>query len=95
MKTAMHPASKGTRSEPVKVREIVAACFATHGADNAKRADERDRINRRVEQGRGKTFAIAGDKPDQCVTRMCDGRVGKQSAYVRLRKRHEVANHDR
>jgi hypothetical protein len=52
------------RNEAGKVREIVAAGFATHYADNAERADERDRINGRVEQGRGKACAIAGDEPD-------------------------------
>jgi hypothetical protein len=65
IKTAMHPASNGEReSEAGKIREIVAAGFAPHDADNAKRADERDRINRRVEQGGGKAFAVAGDEPN-------------------------------
>src|SRR5262245_2089228 len=84
-----------TRSEARKVREIIAASFALHYANNAKRADERDRINGGVEQGRRKSCAVTGDEPNQCVTSVCDRGVGEQSAYTRLRQRDEIPNYDR
>ena len=92
----MHPASNGERARsPAKFGKIVAAGFAPHQRDDTESADEREGIDRGVEEGRGKSVAPARDQSEQGVTGMRDGGVGEQAADIRLRERDEIANDDR
>src|SRR5204863_8033429 len=78
-----------------EILQVVAASFATDRADDRERADERDRVGGGVKQGRGKSFATAGNDAEQGITTMRDGGVSEQATNIRLRKRHEIAKQDR
>ena len=92
----MHPASKGERDQSAaKCVKSSPPGLAAHQRDDAERADQREGVDRGVEQRRGKSFATARDEAEQRVTGVRDGRVGEQAADVGLRERDEISDDDR
>ena len=92
----MQPARSGERvRSPAKSARSSPPVSRLTNRDDAESADQRDRIDRGVKKGRGKSSAAAGDESKQSVTGMRDGRVGEQSAHIFLRERDKIADKDR